>query len=272
MIETFQQIPWSYRALILASVFIVFAAVGVVITRRLVSLKTLRGHHDVAGFVFANIGVLYAVLLGFTVVNVQQRFDKIKLNAQTEATYLAQLYLGAAVFPEKNRQQMDISLINYATSVIDEEWVYMEVGESSPQTEQRLLDIWQAYYDYEPETFKERAWYSQSTEQLNQLTQSRLARLHESKTSLGREMWLLLILGALIMVTFMWFFGLESATSQILMASILAASTAFLLFLVYTLDTVFSGEVSVSPDAMREVIKTFIRTPLMPSAASADSL
>lgn len=260
MFGLLENLPWVIGTLVLVSLFISFSVAGVFVVRHFVSIKTLKAHHDVAGFVFTNLGVLYAVLLGFTVVNVQQRFDKIKFNAQTEASYLAELYLNAAVFPKQEREIIKNALVTYATSVIHDEWDMMAKGKSSPKTTKTLSDLWNAYYKYAPNSYQERAWYTSSIERLNMLTQTRLARLLESQSSLGQEMWALLILGGIVMVAFMWFFGLERMSTQMLMASILAATTAFLLFLIFSLDTVFSGEVSISPSAMQEILKTVIES------------
>ena len=41
---------------------------GLFVVRRSVALATLESHNDVAGFIIAVVGVLYAVILGFVVV------------------------------------------------------------------------------------------------------------------------------------------------------------------------------------------------------------
>ena len=47
--------------------WITFVAVqGVLLVRRWVNVEVLEQHNEVAGFIYAVIGVLYAVCLGFT--------------------------------------------------------------------------------------------------------------------------------------------------------------------------------------------------------------
>lgn len=252
-----EDLPWAYGSLIMIAIFIAFTIGGIFVIRKYIHFKKLQAHHDVAGFVFTNLGVLYAVLLGFTVVNVQQRFDKLKEISEVEAGYVALLYQDAEVFPEKNRIEIRDSIKKYALDVSTEEWNLMKQGEASLKAETALKNIWNSYYKINPSTNKEIAWYSESISKLNLLMNARLKRLLGSNESLGSEMWTFLILGGLAMVTFTWFFGVENLTSHILMASILAASTAFLLYLIYSLDTAFSGNISIPSFAIENVLKSF---------------
>src|SRR5690242_7230376 len=68
------------------------------IVRKKVSDVILRKHHDVAGYLFSIIGVLYSVILGFTVINVQQRYNKADETVYTEATIMTDLYRDAIYF------------------------------------------------------------------------------------------------------------------------------------------------------------------------------
>lgn len=257
IIQYFETLPWVFGAAITVTLFILFSLAGVIVVRRLVNFEYLKAHHDVAGYVFTNLGVLYAVLLAFTVVNVQQRFDKIKEISEIEASYLVDLYRDAEVFPPKYAQDIRDSIKKYAQSVIEDEWDLMPLGIFSKTTIQSLKDVWAAYYGVELETKKQEIWYAESINKLNNLTNTRLARLVGSRESLGIEMWILLILGGLTLIIFFWFFGLESLIPHLLMAAILAAAIAFLLFLIYSLDTAFSGTLKVTPESMERVLQGF---------------
>ena len=49
------------------------------------SLEKLTANNEVAGFKFALIGVLYAVLLGFTVIIVWEQFEDVEKDVVTKA-------------------------------------------------------------------------------------------------------------------------------------------------------------------------------------------
>src|SRR5206468_2087773 len=94
---------------------------GLFLVRRSVALATLEQHNDVAGFIIAVIGVLYAVLLGFIVVVMWQQFDEATKTAATEAELLSPLYRDAAVFPD-DTGRIRADLRRYAENVVTREW------------------------------------------------------------------------------------------------------------------------------------------------------
>ena len=66
-------------------------------------VEVLQRHNDVAGFIYAVIGVVYAVLLGFAAVTVWERYDRAQASVEQEANDLADLYRDAQTFPSDIR-------------------------------------------------------------------------------------------------------------------------------------------------------------------------
>ncbi|MBV8523964.1 MAG: hypothetical protein JOY71_17885 [Acetobacteraceae bacterium] len=63
----------------------ILAMAGPVLVRRRVNLNKLSANNEVAGFKFATVGVLYAVLLGFAVIIVWERFSDAEKAVAEEA-------------------------------------------------------------------------------------------------------------------------------------------------------------------------------------------
>ena len=59
----------------------------------------LRRHNDVAGYLFSAVGVLYAVVLGFVVVVVWQKYDGAVSNVENEVDAVGNLYHVVDAFP-----------------------------------------------------------------------------------------------------------------------------------------------------------------------------
>lgn len=251
-----ESVSWIYGTLIVFSAFFLFSLVGILVIHKTLNMSYLRANHDVAVCIFNNFGVLYSVLLGFTIVNVQQRFDKIEDTAQIEASYLYELYRDAQMFMVEDTTKIRSAVTEYIQSVIAKEWSSMSSGRSEPDTEEAFKRLWQSYYSVNLSTKSQELWYAESIGKLNQLMSARLSRLMGSGTSLGNEMWTLLILGGVVIMVFTCFFGVESLTSHILLATVLSAACAFSLFFIYSLDTAFSGSVSVPPEALNRVLDT----------------
>ena len=54
----------------------VVSVAGTLMVRRLMNVKVFERHNEVAGIIYAVIGVVYAVLLGFAAVTVWEGYDK----------------------------------------------------------------------------------------------------------------------------------------------------------------------------------------------------
>lgn len=74
---------WILGAIALVATLIVMC--GTISIRRWIGLERLSSNNEVAGFKFATIGVLYAVLLGFAVIVVWQRFNDAENTVAQEA-------------------------------------------------------------------------------------------------------------------------------------------------------------------------------------------
>jgi len=104
---------------------------------------------------------------------------------------------------------------------------------------------------------KVEVWYATSISKLTTLADASLSRQLSKSNQLGSMMWALLIIGGFISICFMFFFGLESFRTQMVMTSLLAGYISFVLFLVYTLDNVFKGPVAVEPRALEQLQTLF---------------
>lgn len=250
-------VPGLLLGLMFIGVSVVLALGGLLLVRRNVALSTLESHNDVAGFIIAVVGVLYAVLLAFVVVVVWEQFEDAESTAENEATLALSLYRDASVFPV---QADDIrqALRRYAVSVVDHEWPEMAAQEDEDRrTDSALASVFGAYRNVQPQGAQETVFYSESIERLDDMAEARSTRVFASSSKLPTPLWAVLLFGAAVTVGFTYFFGLPNLRAQSLMVGSLAAIVSLVLFLVLLLDLPFSGDVAVGPTAMTEAIAEF---------------
>jgi hypothetical protein len=106
------------------------AVAGLVLVQRLVPPERREGQNDVAGFIYAVLGVAYAVLLAFVVIAVWQDYETAKTNVDSKAHELAGVYYNASQLPERTRIRHLAR--TYARVVVQEEWPLMKRGKTSP--------------------------------------------------------------------------------------------------------------------------------------------
>ena len=72
--------------LLLVAVAVVVAVVGLVLVQRLVPTERRKEHNDVAGFIYAVLGVAYAVLLGLILIAVWENGTRPRSPLPTKPT------------------------------------------------------------------------------------------------------------------------------------------------------------------------------------------
>ncbi len=250
ILQFLDSLDWVLSFFLVAAVFILFTTACILFVRKAVNLKRLKDHHDITGIIFSNLSALYAVLLGFTIVNAQARFDKVKESSQIEEACLIDLYRDADLFSEQDQADIKQALTAYAKSVVENEW--SEKGKHS-DTGQKFKDLLKCYYHADIQTTKQTIWYTESVSQLNKLGDLRITRILGAQESISPAMWTILILGGCSILLFLCFFGPEKPIQHLLMACVLAVTIAFSLYLIHCLDTTFTGSISIQSEAFKNL-------------------
>ena len=249
-------LPWYISGFLVVFFYIGAALLGLWVTRKYAMSKNLKSNHDIAGYTFGIIGVIYAVLLGFVAVNVNEDYHDAEQTAEKEAIVLIDLFRDADIFKPEIKTNIRSEIINYTRYVIEKEWKELSLqGISNPP--QIMHKIWNAYTAIDPTTEGEKIWLRESVAKLNDFSNIRLERIYNSKGSIGSMMWTFLLFGALIVTSFMYFFYAENFVAQGLMTAFLAGTIAFMLFLVFSLDNIYYGDVSVKPTYLLKALQYF---------------
>ncbi|MGH7883711.1 MAG: DUF4239 domain-containing protein, partial [Candidatus Dormibacteraceae bacterium] len=117
-------VPGILLGFLIVGVVVAASLAGLFLVRRRVALATLEQHNDVAGFIIAVIGGLYAVLLAFVVISVWDQFEAARADASREADLVGLLYADAIFFPG-HAVSIRTDLRAYAQSVVDDDWKEM---------------------------------------------------------------------------------------------------------------------------------------------------
>jgi hypothetical protein len=246
----------SVLGLIIVVGTVVVSVVAVRFARKL-PREPLARSQDAVGVMFSAVGVLYTVMLAFLVVLVSEQFNGAKDLTQQEAAKISNLLRDANEFPVPVRREIQGRLITYTRSVIDDEWPTMAHGRSSPVTTEKYRLVWVGYYGYHPQTNQQARFYDESITRLNDLGQDRRLRVISSESSIPTVMWVMLVIGGVITIAYLYLFTIPDAWLQSVMIGSVAGLLAFILFLILALDHPFSGRVKVTPDAYRDLVVLF---------------
>ena len=229
------------------------AMAGPVLVRRRWRLSILAKNNEIAGFNFATVGVIYAVILAFAIIEVWDKFNEAELLVLQEAgsaATLRRISNGA----EADAQATRVALDAYLGAVVEEEWPLMaQGGESAAAT--KSLDALYAAGMRLAES-KPAGISVEIMKEIGAITQARRARLHLAMGAVPAPLWGMLVFGALLTVGFTYFFGLESLRAQTAMTGGLAAIVFLGLFVIVAYDRPFTGDVSIEPHPLRVLVNS----------------
>jgi hypothetical protein len=232
---------------------------GLAFARRSLHRHDLVKIQEVASYLFAVVGTLYAVILGLIVVDSMSKFSEARLTVAAEANALSDIVLFASQLDGDAPRRVRALAEAYVKTVTDREWSLMSAGQSSPEAKKLAVDLSVAILSFEPKTEREQEIFAAQMEAGTQFWNNRRLRVVTAAHSgLPLLEWIVLIVGGVITVVFTYFFQLDDFRLQLMITGMLAAVIALNLYLILMFASPFSGDVKVHPegfDASRYIIE-----------------
>ncbi|MGD0020894.1 MAG: DUF4239 domain-containing protein [Smithellaceae bacterium] len=243
---------------LMVAIYVALSITGLIIIRKFYPHYKCKLHNDVAGFIFTTLGVIYAVLLAFTVIITWQDFDKASEATSNEANCIASLYRNATPLPDEFRFQLKNELVNYVNAIINDEWQTMAKGQRSPQVQKIQEKLWVLYGSFQPKNEIQKIFLMESVKKMNQASEMRRQRIVYAGSGIHPLLYFVLIAGSFITIAFTMMFGTENLIPHLIMTSLLAAMIALTLFTIIALDYPFTGDVSIKPEVFTSMLSSLI--------------
>jgi hypothetical protein len=253
-----------YGVLVVGGVCLV-AVGGLMLVYRLVPVEVRKSHNEVAGFIYAVIGVIYAVILALVVIATWEDFGRARVTVEDEANAAAEIFWYAHSLPEPEGRHVQELVRSYAEEVVEVEWPLMEQGRTPPMESTRetpsgwilIDDIRATMQGLEPQTEADQEQFAEGLDQGEQLADARRMRLVAAEEGLPTVLWVVLISGGMGVVAFTYFYGLENIWAHMLMVVWLAGGITLVLFAIYSIEHPFSGGARVDPSAFELILERF---------------
>src|SRR5215212_3484435 len=237
------------------------AVAGLELVQRLVPHEKRQEHNDVAGFLYAVIGVVYAVLWALLVIAVWEQYQKANETVQSEANAVAEIAWLAHRLPEPEHHELQEDARSYAQEVVDTEWPRMEQGlegvQSFPEGWDLIDDTRATLQEVEPSTAAEQDLYAQGLDQIERLNDARRMRFVAAEEGLPGVLWAVLVFGGVVTVGFTYLFGLANTWAHRLMVMSLTAVIVLVLFTIGVMEHPFSGGARLEPQAFEQILERF---------------
>jgi hypothetical protein len=263
-----------WTAVILPATALSLAALHLV--RRKLPPADAKAYNDVIGFGHGIVGVVYAVLLGFTIIVSWEQFEAADRNVSEEASAIADLYndnkLLVSTFREHNDtigqdlppsgqalNTMQWALQEYVTAVVDSEWSALAHGREDPRAKSAYAFVWAAYNKYAESatlTPLQATFFGESLRKLNELGAHRRTRLLDARKSMPARFWTVLIGGGVLIIAFSFLYGVPSPFIHGLIVVTLDGLTSICLALIVSLEHPFRGDTGITRQPFVELQAT----------------
>lgn len=254
-------LPLWFSTLLLVVLPTAIAMAGPVVVRRFVRLDRLRTNNEVAGFKFATVGVLYAVLLAFAIVVVWEKFNVAENDVAKEAGAAATIFRLSDGLSAERRAALRSAMNAYLSSAISKDWPAMERGTLDSDVTSALSNVYATLLNSRAGGGQDTFLIAEILRQLDQISAARRARLVTADGNVPEILWFVLFGGAIVTVGFTFFFGTQNLRAQSLMTGALAALVFSALLTVVVIDHPFAGSVKVEPEALVHVLDDFAGAP-----------
>jgi hypothetical protein len=241
------------------------ALAGLEVVQRLVPATSRQPHNDVAGFIYAALGVIYAVLLALVVISVWEEYQAASETVEQEANALAEIgWLGYRL-PEPEGTHIQELARSYAEEVVHKEYPLMEQGQAPLMTQTQgtpagwtlIDDIRANLQEFQPRTQADVQLYAEGLNQVQRLADARRMRLVAAEEGIPGVLWAVLIFGGVAAIGFTYLFGLANTWAHRLMVLTLAAVIGLVLFTIGALEHPFSGGARIGTGAFELVLERF---------------
>ncbi len=235
--------------------FVGISVAAALLVHRFAKPAFFEEHYEQAGFIFAVIGVVYAVLLAFVAIGVWERFDGAESKTYEEANALVDVYRHAGALPEK--LQIRGALRRYTTLVIEDEWPKLTVDSHSEAADAEIETLSRDADRIQPKSMGGQNVHATMLAALSQALADRSGRISMGATGLNPIVWAVIGCGAVVAVGFSFLFPFKRRRMQVLMVGSLAFSIAIVFYLTTAIDYPFHGDITVQPHAFENALHTY---------------
>ncbi len=238
---------WLLLLLVIAFCVLLSCAGNIVVHRSFPKTDFIA-HNEVAGFIIAVVGVIYAVLLGFLTIIVWENFSQSEERAHQEVNAATDIARFAHHLAPDEALRVRDDLGRYTAAIVTDEWPKMQRGASSAQAQRLIVRLMDDIASLRTPSLQQSNLQNHLLERVQTMADLRGRRISDNQSDVPAVLWLALIIGACTVIGFVYLFGLKNFTVHLLMTAACAITIGLAFGLIVVLDYPFRGDVSVSPD------------------------
>jgi len=202
------------------------------------------------------LGILFALLVGFIAVEVWNNFDKAKAAVATEASALRAVILLAGIFPEEQKTHIYALIDRHIEEAVNKEWPAMARQQATLSTLRAaaLIEVLHDTLSLKPADDSQRTAQPEMMKALYTALDARRQRIVVSQSAVGTVKWAGILVQGLCTLIAIAMVHSDNRLACAIAMTLFATGIALSLLLIAAYSRPFTGEISVRPDLLKQVI------------------
>jgi hypothetical protein len=249
-------LPVLWMAVVVfAAIYLLTASIYWVVTRLAVNDRA-RAFKAISPGMLPPLGILFALLVGFIAVEVWNNFDKAKVAVASEASALRAVVLLAGTFPEEQKTRIYALVDRHIEEAISKEWPAMAQHRATLSTLRaaHLIELLHDTLTLKPADDSQRIAQPEMMKALHTALDARRQRIVVSQSAVGTVKWAGILLQGLCTLIAIAMVHSDNRLSCAIAMTLFATGIALSLLLIAAYSRPFTGEISVRPDLLKQVI------------------
>jgi hypothetical protein len=249
------------------ALFPLFIVIGLGLTllldllvRRFVDADTRERATHTAGVMLQVIATIYAILIGFVIVDKYTRLSDIQAQVSDKASALAVIQANTRELPADARGAIERATVAYTKASLESEIPHLEEDATPDHRSVVTLDaLFRAVQSSDPDTAAERAAYDATLRSLDEVVHTKAELLDASRAAVPGTLLSMLFVVGIAVMGIATLLDTRHRRSHLAMVSTLGLVIWVTLALVVSLDYAFGGIISVSDAPLRPLLELLTR-------------
>jgi hypothetical protein len=255
MSEWFHNLPvWWMTLVVFAATYGATAIIYWTILRLAVDERA-RAFKALSPGMLPPLGIIFGLLVGFVAVQVWTEFDHAKAAVVNEASALRSVVLLAANLSPEEEKELRGLVSRHVEKCVNEEWRAMSEQRATlilPPAP--MVEALQRVLAYAPSNDGQRTAQREIVSALKDALDARRQRIVISQSSVNSVKWTGLLLQALITLIAIAMVHSDNRSACAIALALFSTGVALSLLLIASFNRPFTGEISVRPDILQQVM------------------
>ena len=242
--------------MVFVAVFLVAAAVYVVVIGLAVDARG-RAFKALSPGMLPPLGIIFGLLVGFVAVQVWNDFDRAKLAVATEASALRGIVILAESVPAEQRGDLRRLVNRHIEEAVTHEWGSMAKRRLTMETmPTHLIEALKVTLALQPAGETQKMVQREIINDVHRALEARRQRIVVSQTSVSAVKWAAILLQGLCALVAIAMVHSDNRLTCAIALAIFATGIAVSVLLIAAYSRPFTGEISVGPQLLQQVIAT----------------